>query len=144
MAFDLDELRAQSRETIAALLEDGAEKDAEYVIEHHLASPDFTKLEKAAVDLVKLGFHVDDADEFQLDDGSRWFAFAAITESKLDEAILDKQTCQVADVALASKVDYDGWGTFLGDEEDEEEDDEDYDDEDDEEGEEDEFDDEEK
>lgn len=73
VSLDLDELRAQSRETVAAMLADGLPADDDYVIEHHIASSDFSKLEKAAVELVKLNYHVDDADEFELDDGLALF-----------------------------------------------------------------------
>ena len=97
------------------------------MIEHHLASADFTKLEKAAVELVKAGYHVDDADEFELDDNSRWFAFVAVSEVRLDAKILDLQTQEVAKIANLAGVDYDGWGTYWG-EEDDLEDDMDYDD----------------
>ncbi|MEX1220989.1 MAG: ribonuclease E inhibitor RraB [Idiomarina sp.] len=128
MNLDLDELRVQSRETVAAMLADGLPADEDYVIEHHIASTDFSKLEKAAVELVKLNYHVDDADEFELDDGSRCFAFVAVAESQLDEQLLDEQTCEVAGVAKATGVEYDGWGTYLGDEEDEDEGDFDEDD----------------
>src|SRR5690606_24854066 len=113
----LAELLAQSSDTIDALVADGADPTERFEIEHHLASPDFTKLEKSAVELVKLGYHVDDADEFELDDGSRWFAFAALVESPLDEAILAAQTKEILAIAQQCHVDYDGWGTYLGDEE---------------------------
>lgn len=126
VSLDLDELRAQSRETVAAMLADGLPADDDYVIEHHIASSDFSKLEKAAVELVKLNYHVDDADEFELDDGSRCFAFVAVAECQLDEKLLDEQTCEVADVAVKAGVEYDGWGTYLGDE-DEDEDEGDFD-----------------
>ena len=59
-----------------------------YEIDHHLASQDFTKLEKAAVELVKEGYHVDDADEFEDEQGERWFAFAASVDVELDESVL--------------------------------------------------------
>lgn len=116
MAIDLAALRAQSDETIASLLADGAPTDEPFIIEHHLASADFSKLEKAAVELVKAGYHVDDADEFELDDQSRWFAFVAVSEVCLDAKLLDLQTQQVAKIAQLVGVDYDGWGTYWGEE----------------------------
>ena len=119
MTMSKDEIQQQTAETVAALLDDGAPADADFPIEHHLASPDFTKLEKAAVELVKLGFHVDDADEFELDDGTRWFAFAALSELPLDEAQLIEQAQKVNDIAKATGVEYDGWGTYYGDDEEE-------------------------
>lgn len=114
MNIDLDALRAQSEETVEALLADGAPANEPFPIEHHLASADFTKLEKAAVELVKANYHVDDADEFELDDGSRLFAFAAVSRVCLDTQLLDLQTIEVAKIAELADVDYDGWGTYFG------------------------------
>ncbi|RUO29446.1 ribonuclease E inhibitor RraB [Aliidiomarina sanyensis] len=116
---DLEALLAQSKETVEALLEAGIEEDFELEIEHHLVSTDFSKLEKAAVELVKLGYHVEDAEEFHLDDGKTCFYFAAITECLPDVAVLEQQTREICAVADACHVEYDGWGTFLGDEEEE-------------------------
>ncbi|WP_369742529.1 ribonuclease E inhibitor RraB [Pseudidiomarina sp. PP-1MA] len=121
MSNDLNELLVQSDETVQALLADGAPQDQNFVIEHHLASADFTKLEKAAVELVKAGYHVDDADEFELEDDSRWYAFVAVSEVVLDAKILALQTKEVATIADLAGVDYDGWGTYFGDDEEEEE-----------------------
>ncbi|RUO55262.1 ribonuclease E inhibitor RraB [Pseudidiomarina homiensis] len=120
MANDIQALLAQSDETVAALLEDGAQREDLFTIEHHLVGTDFTKLEKAAVELVKVGYHVDDADEFELDDGSRLFAFAAVCEVKLDNEVLRQQIQEVAKIADLAGVDYDGWGTFFGDADEEE------------------------
>lgn len=119
-AFELGELLQQSHDTVKAMLADGIDADMELAIEHHLASPDFSKLEKAAVELVKLGYHVDEADEFDLEDGSRWFCFAAITEATLNEQVLAQQTREVADIAEQCDVEYDGWGTDFGDDDDDE------------------------
>jgi hypothetical protein len=119
MANNLNELIAQSDETVEALLNDGADTEQKFTIEHHLVSADFTKLEKAAVELVKVGYHVDDADEFETDDGARIFAFAAVSEVKLDAEILRMQTKEVTDIANLTGVDYDGWGTYFGDDEEE-------------------------
>ena len=88
MRRDLNDLHKQSKDTVQALIADGAETDLLYEIEHHLASQDFTKLEKAAVELVKQGYHVDDADEFEDERGKRWFAFMAVTDAELDNDIL--------------------------------------------------------
>ena len=75
-----EEWYAFNQETIDALLEDGSQKDATYTIEHHLASNDFDKLEKAAVDCFKAGFEVTDAEELMLDDGGTIFCFDAVNE----------------------------------------------------------------
>ncbi|MGQ4275476.1 ribonuclease E inhibitor RraB [Pseudidiomarina sp. E22-M8] len=119
MSVDKQAIQEQTAETIAALLADGASADDIYTIEHHLASPDFTKLEKAAVELVKAGYHVDDADEFELDDGSRWFAFAAVSELPLERDKIEAQAIEVAELAAETGVEYDGWGTYFGDDEEE-------------------------
>ncbi|MDN7123822.1 ribonuclease E inhibitor RraB [Pseudidiomarina terrestris] len=119
MSVDKQAIREQTGETIAALLADGAPEDEIYTIEHHLASPDFTKLEKAAVELVKVGYHVDDADEFELDDGSRWYAFAAVSELPLQQEKIEAQAIEVAELAAQTGVEYDGWGTYFGDDEEE-------------------------
>ena len=125
---DLQALLAQSDETVDAILEAGLSAEDEIEIEHHLVSSDFSRLEKAAVEIVKLGYHVDEAEEFELDDGKPCFYFAAITESVLDKATLAEQTKEVAAIADACGVEYDGWGTFLGDDDEGEVDWEDYDD----------------
>lgn len=119
MAADLNDLLEQSQQTIDALLDDGADPKLLYEIDHHLASQDFTKLEKAAVELVKEGYHVDDADEFEDDTGERWFAFAASTDAKLDTDVLARQVREVVNVADECGVEYDGWGTYLDDDEEE-------------------------
>ncbi|MDV6315841.1 ribonuclease E inhibitor RraB [Idiomarina sp. HP20-50] len=117
MSRDLNDLLMQSEETVEALIADGAETDLLYEIEHHLASQDFTKLEKAAVELVKQGYHVDDADEFDDDRGKRWFAFMAVTDAELDKDILNRQVREIAAIADECGVEYDGWGTLIEDDE---------------------------
>lgn len=117
MSQSLNELLEQSEQTINALISDGAEPDALYEIEHHLAATDFTKLEKAAVELVKVGYHVDDADEFDDEQGKRWFAFVAATDAELDTQVLTRQVSEIVAVADECGVEYDGWGTMLDDDE---------------------------
>lgn len=118
---DLDELLQMSQDTISALLDDGVDPELEFEIEHHIVSENFDKLEKAAVELVKAGYHVEDAEEFETEDEELCFYFAAVTRSPIDEEILTAQTKQVFEIAEAAGVEYDGWGTFFGDEESEEE-----------------------
>ncbi|MBY6064673.1 ribonuclease E inhibitor RraB [Pseudidiomarina sediminum] len=113
MANDIAALVQQSNETVAALIDDGASTEELFTIEHHLVSTDFTKLEKAAVELVKVGYHVDDADEFELDDGSRLFAFVAEARVRLEATLLAQQTEQVGEIANETGVEYDGWGTYF-------------------------------
>ncbi|RUO78989.1 ribonuclease E inhibitor RraB [Pseudidiomarina taiwanensis] len=121
MSIDIAALVAESHATVEALISDGADPEAKFEIEHHLASNDFSKLEKAAVELVKVGYHVDDADEFELDDQSTIFAFVAVSRVVLDADILEQQTRQVANIAQQAGVEYDGWGTYFGALDDEEE-----------------------
>lgn len=106
-----------SQDTISLLLDDGVDPELEYDIEHHLVSSHFDKLEKAAVELVKAGYHVDDAEEFEDEQGKLYFYCAAVSEACIDEAVLAEQTRQVYEIAEAAGVEYDGWGTYLGDDE---------------------------
>jgi len=119
----LKEQFAENLEIVDALLADGSEPDAEYIIEHHFSATDFDRLEKAAVDAFKLGFEVNDAEEMELEDGSVIFCFDAIAHHKLEAPLLDNACEQLIQLAAKQKVDYDGWGTyFVGDEEDDDED----------------------
>jgi len=108
-----EEWYAFNQETIEALLEDGSQADAEYTIEHHFASNDFDKLEKAAVDSFKAGFEVTDAEELMLDDGGTVFCFDAIVERDLDQEILNKDIDTLLKIADKQDVQYDGWGTYF-------------------------------
>ena len=121
----LKEQMEENREIVQALLGDGSDPDAEYVIEHHFSSTNFDRLEKAAVDAFKLGFEVNDAEEVELEDGSTLFCFDAIANHRLEVDLLDKACEQLINLATKQKVDYDGWGTyFVGDEMPEEDDEE--------------------
>ncbi len=102
-----------NQETIEALLDDGSQPDADYSIEHHLASSDFDKLEKAAVDAFKAGFEVTDAEELELDDGGMVFCFDATVTRRLEREVLDKDTDTLLKIADKSGVFYDGWGTYF-------------------------------
>ena len=120
---------AENRDIVQALLDDGSEPDAEYIIEHHFSSTNFDRLEKAAVDAFKLGFEVNDAEEMVLEDGSIIFCFDAVAHHKLEVELLDKAAEQLLQLAVKQKVEYDGWGTyFVGDEMDDEEDEDEEDD----------------
>jgi regulator of RNase E activity RraB len=107
---------AFNQETIDALREDGSQMDATYTVEHHLASADFEKLEKAAVDAFKAGFEVSDAEELILDDGGTIFCFDAVVERELKRELLDKDTDALLSIADKYQIHYDGWGTYyIGD-----------------------------
>lgn len=108
-----EEWYAFNQETIDALLEDGSQKDATYTIEHHLASNDFDKLEKAAVDCFKAGFEVTDAEELMLDDGGTIFCFDAVVERELERETLDSDSDALLKIADKHDVQYDGWVTYF-------------------------------
>ena len=65
--------KEETRDIIAALLEDGSDPDSLYEIEHHLFAEDFDTLEKAVIEAFKIGFEVleaevvEDVSELQLD-----------------------------------------------------------------------------
>jgi len=105
--------RQHTRETIQMLLDDGSNPDADYTIEHHFSGSKFDALEKAAVDIFKLGFEVTDAEELLLDDGGAILCFDAVTESQLDEAQIMEQIEQLLTVVAKHKIQYDGWGTYF-------------------------------
>ncbi|UJF19094.1 ribonuclease E inhibitor RraB [Vibrio sp. SS-MA-C1-2] len=113
---ELRELQKQeTREIVEALLEDGSEPDALYPIEHHLSALDFSVLEDAAVEAFKLGFEVFEAEEVELEDGSKVLCFDATMESPLSIELIDKQVEQLIDLAEKLDIEYDGWGTYFDD-----------------------------
>jgi len=129
----LEEQREETRLIIEELLDDGSDPDALYTIEHHLSSEKFEVLEKAAVEAFKLGYEVTDAEELEVEDGSVVMCCDVISEIALKAELIDAQVEQLMNLAEASGVSYDGWGTYFegDDEEGEEGEDEDFVDEDD-------------
>ncbi|MEI8608682.1 ribonuclease E inhibitor B [Enterovibrio norvegicus] len=118
----IEEQKAETREIIAALLDDGSDPDALYTIEHHLSADSFAELETAAVEAFKLGFEVFEAEELELEDGSTVVCFDAVMETALDAERIDEQVEKLVALAEKNKIDYDGWGTYFeSDEEDDEE-----------------------
>ncbi|CAM3743117.1 ribonuclease E inhibitor RraB [Rheinheimera salexigens] len=106
-----------TEETINALLEDGSDPDAEYTIEHHFYDQDFTKLEKLAVALFKLGYEVTDAEEVEFEDGDSAWVFDAIREQSLVTETIVADALKLEALAKKHGVEYDGWGTYFeGDE----------------------------
>ncbi len=125
----IEEQKEETREIIAALLEDGSEPDALYTIEHHFSADTFEELEGAAVEAFKLGFEVLEAEELELDPedgGGKAVCFDAVMESALKAELIDEQAEKLIKLAEKHKIDYDGWGTYF---ESGEDDDEEYDDE---------------
>lgn len=113
-----------TNDTIAALLEDGSDPDAEYTIEHHFYDEDFAKLEKLAVEVFKLGFEVTDAEEVEFEDGGNAWVFDAIREQSLDGAAITADAIKLEALARKFGIEYDGWGTYFEGEDGEFEDDE--------------------
>jgi len=114
-----------TNDTIAALLEDGSDPDAEYTIEHHFYDEDFAKLEKLAVEVFKLGFEVTDAEEVEFEDGGNAWVFDAIREQSLDAAAITADAIKLEALARKFGIEYDGWGTYFEGDDGEFEDDED-------------------
>lgn len=98
---------------IQELINDGSDPDAEYAIEHHLASKDFKILEKAAVDVFKAGFEVTDAEEAELDDGSAVWCFDVVVDAPLNADAIKADIEKLATIADKHRVIYDGWGTYF-------------------------------
>ncbi len=108
------EQRLDNQEILEALQNDGADFSEDFVVEHHFAAKEFSRLEKVAVEAFKLGFEVSDAEEFK-EGRNLVYCFDAIKEEPL---VLDKLNADTdALLALAEKfgVEYDGWGTYFGD-----------------------------
>lgn len=110
----LDEFKAETREIISDLFNDGSDPNALYIIEHHIIHSDFDKLEKIAIEAFKLDFEVSDAEEFE-EEGQTFFGFDILSEAKLTPELIDKQ--QEIIIPLVEKFGgiYDGWGTYFED-----------------------------
>ena len=122
--------KEETRDIIAALLEDGSDPDALYEIEHHFFAEDFEQLEKAAIDAFKMGFEVMEAEETEDEDGNKLLCFDASMQSALNPELIDAQVEKLVNLAEKHDIIYDGWGTYyegedaLYSEEDEEDEDE--------------------
>ena len=75
----LAEFQEETEEIVEAILEDGSNPDAIYMIEHHLSCTDFDTLEKAAVACFKKGYEVTDPEELELEDDSIILSFVGLT-----------------------------------------------------------------
>lgn len=104
--------KEETRDIIAALLEDGSDPDALYEIEHHLFAEDFATLEKAVVEAFKMGFEVLEAEETEDEDGNRLLCCDATMESALNADAIDAQVEKLVNLAEKYDIIYDGWGTF--------------------------------
>ncbi len=108
---ELADWRVFTEECVAALLADGSDPDATYVIEHHFAGDDFDALEKVAVDLFKAGFEVTDAEEMETEDGEEVLCFDAIIERPLTLDAIAGDFETLFTIADKQDIVYDGWGT---------------------------------
>ncbi|WP_117236115.1 ribonuclease E inhibitor RraB [Vibrio maerlii] len=119
--------KEETRDIIAALIEDGSDPDALYEIEHHLFAENFETLEKAVVEAFKMGFEVLEAEETEDEDGNKLLCCDATMETALKAELIDEQVEKLVNLAEKYDIIYDGWGTFyegedaIYDEEDDEE-----------------------
>ncbi|MWN32459.1 MULTISPECIES: ribonuclease E inhibitor RraB [unclassified Gilliamella] len=113
-----DRIRLAQQDTnniIEELLEDGSDPHALYIIEHHVSSQDFDKLEKVAVEVYKLGYEATDPDEDIDDTGNVVIAFDIVTESPLNAELINAQIAEIIVLTTQFGVNYDGWGTYFED-----------------------------
>ena len=108
----LTEFQEETEEIVEAILEDGSNPDAVYMIEHHLSCTDFDTLEKAAVACFKKGYEVTDPEELELEDDSIILSFDVVIEMNLDEEAIMEDVEKLLLLAQSFGVDYDGWGTY--------------------------------
>ncbi|MGR2823277.1 ribonuclease E inhibitor RraB [Vibrio vulnificus] len=104
--------KEETRDIIAALLEDGSDPEALYEIEHHLFAEDFDTLEKAVVEAFKMGFEVLEAEETEDEDGNKLLCCDATMQSTLDAEAIDAQVEKLVHLAEKYDIIYDGWGTY--------------------------------
>ena len=98
------EQKEETREIIAALLEDGSEPEALYTIEHHFSADTFEELELDPED-----------------GGGKVVCFDAVMESALNAELIDEQAEKLIILADKHSIDYDGWGTYFESDEDDDE-----------------------
>ena len=111
----LDELKAETCEIIADLLNDGSDPNALYIIEHHISHRNFDKLEKIAMDAFKAGYEVSEAEEFEEENGNVLFCCDIISEVELKPEIIDAQQKELLPLVEKYQGSYDGWGTYFED-----------------------------
>lgn len=104
--------KEETRDIIAALIEDGSDPEALYDIEHHLFAEDFDVLEQAVIEAFKMGFEVLEAEETEDEDGQKVLCCDAIMQSALDAKLIDEQVEKLVNLAEKYDIIYDGWGTF--------------------------------
>lgn len=105
----------QSKAIIDELLQAGSDPNAWYIIEHHISSNNFDKLEKLAMDVYKKGFEATDPEEFSDDRNNLIFTFDAVCESKLELTEISQQQQKLFELIKKYQAQYDGWGTYFED-----------------------------
>jgi regulator of ribonuclease activity B len=100
---------------IEELLEDGSDPHALYLIEHHISSENFDKLEKVAIEAYKLGYEATDPDEDIDEFGNLVIGFDIIAETPLNAELINAQIAQIITLTQKFGVNYDGWGTYFED-----------------------------
>ena len=108
----LAELAEETADIVEAILEDGSNPDAVYMIEHHLSCDNFDVLEKAAIACFKKGYEVTDPEELELEDGSIILSFDVVVEMNLDEEAIYEDVERLVALAQSFGIEYDGWGTY--------------------------------
>jgi len=108
----LEELAQETTDIVEAILEDGSNPDAVYMIEHHLSCDNFDVLEKAAIACFKKGYEVTDPEELELEDGAIILSFDVVVEMNLDEEAIFEDIEKLVALAASFGIDYDGWGTY--------------------------------
>jgi Uncharacterized protein conserved in bacteria len=113
-----DQIQLAQQDTLAIiqeLLEDGSDPHALYIIEHHISSQNFDKLEKVAVEAYKLGYEATDPDEDVDDNGNVVIGFDIVVESPLNAELINAQIAEIITLTNQFGVNYDGWGTYFED-----------------------------
>lgn len=108
----LEEFAKETADIVDALLEDGSNPNATYMIEHHLSCDNFDVLEKAAIACFKKGYEVTDPEELELEDGSTLLSFDVVVDMNLDEEAILEDVEKLLKLALSFGIEYDGWGTY--------------------------------
>lgn len=108
----LEKFIEETHGIVDAILEDGLNPDAIYMIEHHFSCTDLTTLERAAVACFNKGYEVTDHEELILEDGSIILSFDVVIEMNLNEDAIIDDLEDLLKLAQSFSINYDGWGTY--------------------------------
>ncbi|MDP2634352.1 MAG: ribonuclease E inhibitor RraB [Pseudoalteromonas sp.] len=109
----MENWREISEDIVSSLLEDGSDPEILYEVEHHFVCEDFVKLEQAALAAFKLGYDVEEPAELELEDGAKIWGFDIVVEAELDVEVIMEDVDKLAQLAIDTGVEYDGWGTYF-------------------------------